>query len=266
VFQVTCEHHYNIFENLTKLIQSSGSAAILFSDKCKWSLDNLNLFCDSWESQINDLSILVKEMHDLTVDNAQTSFSSNSTSRSDESRIGRERVTNNNSRKSYLSLTRNRSASSSRNKIVSSPSSKQKLMNQSKLDPLEKAKIAKLGLEMKLITNEIEVEANKWNEPQNEIVKLARMMSTMAFEIHLFTRGDGVLKTTHDFFNKAEEFLQLGLLFYNNVKEFMGEVPAGYMKIELVELLEKMPYNYQQLKDTLRQITSGKTATFNKVN
>jgi hypothetical protein len=41
-----------------------------------------------------------------------------------------------------------------------------------KLDPTEQAKIAKLGLEMKLITNEIEAEADKWNEPQNEIVKV----------------------------------------------------------------------------------------------
>lgn len=36
----------------------------------------------------------------------------------------------------------------------------------------EQAKIAKVGLEMKLITSEIEAEANKWNEPQNEIVKV----------------------------------------------------------------------------------------------
>ena len=42
----------------------------------------------------------------------------------------------------------------------------------SKLDPNEQAKIAKLGLEMKIIQNEIEAETNKWNEPQNEIVKV----------------------------------------------------------------------------------------------
>ena len=30
---------------------------------------------------------------------------------------------------------------------------------------------------MKLITSEIEAEADKWNEPQNEIVKLAKAMS-----------------------------------------------------------------------------------------
>jgi hypothetical protein len=28
-------------------------------------VDNLHLFCDSWEGQINDLSVLVKEMQEL---------------------------------------------------------------------------------------------------------------------------------------------------------------------------------------------------------
>lgn len=36
----------------------------------------------------------------------------------------------------------------------------------------EQSKIARLGLEMKLIQNEIEAEADKWNEPHNEIVKV----------------------------------------------------------------------------------------------
>lgn len=32
--------------------------------------------------------------------------------------------------------------------------------------------MTKLGLEMKLIQSEIDAEADKWNEPQNEIVKV----------------------------------------------------------------------------------------------
>lgn len=35
----------------------------------------------------------------------------------------------------------------------------------------EQAKIAKLGLEMKLITSEMDAEADKWEEPDNEIVR-----------------------------------------------------------------------------------------------
>lgn len=41
-----------------------------------------------------------------------------------------------------------------------------------KLDTDEQAKIAKAGLEMKLVTSEMDAEAEKWDEPQNEIAKV----------------------------------------------------------------------------------------------
>jgi hypothetical protein len=41
-----------------------------------------------------------------------------------------------------------------------------------KLDSDEQAKIAKAGLEMKLVTSEMDAEAEKWDEPQNEIAKV----------------------------------------------------------------------------------------------
>jgi hypothetical protein len=119
---------------------------------------------------------------------------------------------------------------------------------------------------MKLIQNEIEAEAEKWNEPQNEIVKIAKIMSEMAYEIHLFTRGEGTLKTTQDLFNTAEIFLQHGVVLYGIIKEFLNQVPAGYLKEDIVQLIEKMPYNYKCLKNRIKQITVGKTATFNKVD
>jgi hypothetical protein len=42
----------------------------------------------------------------------------------------------------------------------------------------------------------------------------------MAYEIHLFTRGEGSLKTTQDFFVRADSFLQHGVLLYAIIKEF----------------------------------------------
>lgn len=63
VFEVTCEHHLNVFENLAKMLQSSAGSAALYP-VCKSATENLNLFCESWENQINDLSILVKEMQE----------------------------------------------------------------------------------------------------------------------------------------------------------------------------------------------------------
>ena len=42
-----------------------------------------------------------------------------------------------------------------------------------KLDTDEQAKIAKVGLEMKLITSEMDNEAEKWEDPQNEVAKVS---------------------------------------------------------------------------------------------
>jgi hypothetical protein len=64
VIEVTCEHHYNVFDNFSKMIHSSAGTAALYPT-CKSSIENLNLYCDSWESQINELSILVKEIQEL---------------------------------------------------------------------------------------------------------------------------------------------------------------------------------------------------------
>lgn len=63
VFEVTCEHHYNVFDNFSKLIHSSAGTAALYPS-CKSAIENLNLFCENWENQINDFSVLVKEIQD----------------------------------------------------------------------------------------------------------------------------------------------------------------------------------------------------------
>lgn len=60
----------------------------------------------------------------------------------------------------------------------------------------EQAKIAKLGLEMKLLTSEIDAETERWTSTENDLCKRARSMSQMAFSMYQFTRGEGDLKTT----------------------------------------------------------------------
>jgi len=91
-------------------------------------------------------------------------------------------------------------------------------------------------------------------------------MSEMAREIHLFTRGEGSLKTTKDLFSMAEIFLQHGVLLYGIIKEFLLQVPSGPLKSELLLLLEKLPHCFKQLKNRLKQVTFGKAATFSKVD
>ena len=95
---------------------------------------------------------------------------------------------------------------------------------------------------------------------------MAKLMSDMAYEIHLFTRGEGSLKTTQDLFSKAELFLEYGVLLYGIVREFLNQVPNGYLKQELLMLVDRIPINFKQLKSKLRQVTIGKKATFNKVD
>ena len=88
----------------------------------------------------------------------------------------------------------------------------------------------------------------------------------MAYEIHLFTRGEGSLKTTQDLFSKAELFLEYGVILYGIVREFLNQVPNGYLKQELLLLVDRIPINFKQLKSKLKQVTIGKKATFNKVD
>lgn len=77
---------------------------------------------------------------------------------------------------------------------------------------------------MKLITSEMDAEADKWDEPHNDIVKRAKNMSSMAFSMYLFTRGEGPLKTTQDLFTQADYFAEEGNKLYKTVREFSTRV------------------------------------------
>ena len=93
------------------------------------------------------------------------------------------------------------------------------------LDVEDQQKIAKVGLEMKLLTAEVESEAEKWDEyAENSIVKRAKAMSSMSYNMYLFTKGDGPLKTTHDLFTQAEFFAEQANKMYRTVREFAFEV------------------------------------------
>ena len=94
----------------------------------------------------------------------------------------------------------------------------------------DQAKIAKAGLEMKLVTSEMDAEAEKWGDEyeENDIVRRAKNMTAMAYNMYLFTRGDGPLKTTHDLFTQAEFFAEESNKLYKNVKEFWFEVSQAH--------------------------------------
>ena len=86
---------------------------------------------------------------------------------------------------------------------------------------------------MKLITSEMDAETDKWQESgaggtaleeNNDIVKRAKNMSSMAFSMYQFTRGEGALKTTQDLFTQAEYFAEEANRLYKVVRQFSYQV------------------------------------------
>ena len=49
-------------------------------------------------------------------------------------------------------------------------------------------------------------------------------MSAMSYNMYLFTKGDGPLKTTHDLFTQAEFFAEQANKMHKTVREFAFEV------------------------------------------
>ena len=87
---------------------------------------------------------------------------------------------------------------------------------------------------MKRITSEMQAETEKWQEngnsngtaaeENNDIVKRAKNMSSMAFSMYQFTRGEGALKTTQDLFTQAEYFAEEANRLYKVVRQFSYQV------------------------------------------
>ncbi|KAK5967539.1 Alpha-catulin, partial [Trichostrongylus colubriformis] len=176
--------------------------------------ENLEVFCDTWCQSVNDLSRLAKE--------------------SDAAACGRVAA----EKQAYMSLPR-----PGKHGTTSKPS------KPITLDIEDQQKMAKVGLEMKLLTSEVDAEAEKWDEyAENDIVKRAKAMSSMAYNMYLFTRGDGPLKTTHDLFTQAEFFAEQANKMYKTVREFSYEVPGSAEKSELSVILERIPVHCQQLQ------------------
>jgi hypothetical protein len=51
-----------------------------------------------------------------------------------------------------------------------------------------------------------------------------KAMSAMSYNMYLFTKGDGPLKTTHDLFTQAEFFAEQANKMHKTVREFAFEV------------------------------------------
>ncbi|XP_035448649.2 alpha-catulin isoform X3 [Spodoptera frugiperda] len=195
--------------------------------------ENLDVFVDMWAWLLADAARLARELLDLTDDRPD--------------------------KQQYSSLPR-----PGKHGTTSKP------LKAVRLDSDEQAKIAKSGLEMKMMSSEMDAETEKWQgaaaDENNDIVKRAKNMSSMAFAMYQFTKGEGRLNTTQDLFTQAEYFAEEANRLYKIVRQFSYQVPAGATKKELLEHLDKVPTYVQQLQFTVKEPTVGRAATFSKVD
>lgn len=52
----------------------------------------------------------------------------------------------------------------------------------------EQTSIAKLGLELRLLSSDVDTEVEKWEEQEHDVVRQSQSLASMAYNMHLFTR------------------------------------------------------------------------------
>ncbi|XP_077348129.1 alpha-catulin isoform X3 [Lithobates pipiens] len=184
--EITCIHAEDTFQVTGPQIVSAAETLALHPTS-KIAKENLDVFCEAWESQLSDMSILVREINDVF-----------------EGKRGEKRA--------YLSLPR-----------PGKHSATLKTLKPVKLDVEEQGKIAKLGLELRLLTSDVDAESEKWEDQENELLRHGQTMSSMAYTMYLFTRGEGLLKTTQDLFHQAEVFAAAGIKLSSVLQTFSNQ-------------------------------------------
>ncbi|CAG7728353.1 unnamed protein product, partial [Allacma fusca] len=204
----------------------------------KAAKENLDVFIDMWKSLTNDIEALTHKIAEVLGSRAADS-------------------------KFYMSLPRPGKHGTTQKRLVKPT----ELNHKEQVEADEKS-----GKEMQpVITTEVEPEAEKWTEDNfqdenNDIVRRAKNMSNMAFNMYQFTHGDGPLKTTQDLFTQAEYFAEEANRLYKVVRQFSYMVPTSSEKKGLLEKVDEVPTRVQQLQFTVKNPTVGKAATFTKVD
>ncbi|XP_027694910.1 alpha-catulin-like isoform X1 [Vombatus ursinus] len=221
--EITCMHAEETFQVTGQQIISAAETLTLHPSS-KIAKENLDVFCEAWESQISDMSTLLREINDVF-----------------EGKRGEKRA--------YLSLP----------KPVKN-NANLKPFKPTKLDSEEQAKIAKLGLKLRLLTSDVDCEIEKWKNQENEIVRHGQNMSSMAYSIYLFTRGEGLLKSTQDLIYQVEVFATEGLKLASVLQGFSKQLKDDDKLLLLLEINKLMPL-CQQLQLTAKTPIQNKIYT-----
>merc|ERR1719356_352807 len=91
-------------------------------------------------------------------------------------------------------------------------------------------------------------------------------MLLMAQMMHNFTRGEGKIKTTQDFFTQAEFFAEESNRLYKLIRMFSYIVPTGEDKRVLMQIADHIPRHCGQMQLLIQMPGVGKESTFRKVD
>ncbi|XP_072303664.1 alpha-catulin isoform X1 [Eucyclogobius newberryi] len=226
--EITCIHAEETFHVIGPQIISAAQTLALHPSS-KIAKENLDVFCESWESQLCDMALLVREINDV--------FEGD--------------------KRPYLSLPRPG--------VGIKHSANLKTSKPVKLDAEEQMSMAKLGLELRLLSSDVDTEIEKWDDQEHEIVRQSQSLASMAYNMYLFTRGEGLLKTTADFFHQAEVLSEEGLQLCSSLRTFAVQLVDEEKSTVLTEM-EKLVALCQQLQMGGKTPVQGKTAIFQKVD
>ncbi|XP_018553090.1 alpha-catulin isoform X1 [Lates calcarifer] len=235
--EITCIHAEETFHVIGPQIISAAQTLALHPSS-KIAKENLEVFCEAWESQLCDMALLLREINDVFEgrrDNHKSSLS-----------LGDKRP--------YLSLPR-----------PGKHSANLKTAKAVKLDAEEQTSMAKLGLELRLLSSDVDTEVEKWEEQEHDIVRQSQSLASMAYNMYLFTRGEGLLKTTLDLFHQAEVLSEEGLQLCSSLRTFSTQLVDEEKSVVMTEM-EKLVALCQQLQMGAKTPVQGKTATFQKVD
>ncbi|KAM6903363.1 alpha-catulin isoform 2-T2 [Lycodopsis pacificus] len=223
--EITCIHAEETFHVIGPQIISAAQTLALHPSS-KIAKENLEVFCEAWDSQLCDMALLLREINDV--------FEGD--------------------KRSYLSLPR-----------PGKHSANLKTAKAVKLDAEEQTSMAKLGLELRLLSSDVDTEVEKWEEQEHDIVRQSQSLASMAYNMYLFTRGEGLLKTTLDLFHQAEVLSEEGLQLCSSLRTFSTQLVDEEKSVVMTEM-EKMVALCQQLQMGAKTPAQGKTATFQKVD
>ncbi|KAM9415860.1 alpha-catulin-like isoform 1-T1 [Salvelinus alpinus] len=230
--EITCIHAEETFHVIGPQIISAAQTLALHPSS-KIAKENLDVFCEAWESQLCDMAVLLREINDVFE--------------------GRRGGAASGDKRAYVSLPRPKH------------SANLKTVKAVKLDAEEQSTIAKLGLELRLLTSDVDTEVEKWEDQEHDIVRQGQSLSSMAYSMHLFTRGEGLLKTTTELFHQAEVLSEEGLQLCSSLHTFSTQL-MDEEKVAVLSEMEKLMGLCQQLQMGVRTPVQGKTATFQKVD